>query len=407
MTRRHLIRPPARGLVLLFTVLAASSCGAEEEHLEPVELVDPTPARPASANSGEAEAPEPEPPANPDGPMVRRERRLMGTVFQLSTYGMEEERAGPLLTRALDEIERLETVLSEWRDTSEVSRINASAGGDPVAVGPDTLAVVQAGLEISRLSDGAFDLSWAALRGLYTFQPGAEVVPPLAEVQARLGRVDYRQITVEDSEVRLGRAGMAIGTGGIGKGYALDRAGEILREGGVTSYMLFGGGQVQVHGLRGNRPWRVGIQHPRDPQNYIGFVQATEGSISTSGDYEHAFVDDEGRHWHHIIDLETGLPARRSMQVTLIAERGAYADALSTAAFILGPERALEMIARAPGRVDAVIIDSDLRVHMSEGAREGLVLRVELDDEDRLPGSTRFRGWREPASPIAEEDSED
>ncbi len=192
------------------------------------------------------------------------------------------------------------------------------------------------------------------------------------------------------STVRLARRGMAIGTGGIAKGYALDRAGAILREGGAESYMLYGGGQVQVHGMRGDRPWRVGIQHPRDPETYIGFLEATEGSISTSGDYEHAFVDARGRHWHHIIDLSTGLPATRSMQVTLLAPEGIYADALSTAAFILGPERAIEMLASVPGSPEAVIIDSRLRMWTTPGTRERLRMRVPLEG-DRLPGEPRYQ----------------
>ncbi|MBX3271601.1 MAG: FAD:protein FMN transferase [Sandaracinaceae bacterium] len=375
--------------------VALLGCGrGSDDRLQPVELADPTPARPEPA-------PEPaRPPA--EGPLVRRERSIMSTLFQVSSFGVEEERAGPLLEQALDEIARLEDVLSEWRPTTDVGRINAAAGGAPVTVGPDTLAVVEAGLEVSRRSGGAFDLSWAALRGLYTFQPGEERIPPIADVRARLALVDWRQIHVAGDTVRLGRAGMAIGTGGIGKGYALDRAGAILREGGIESYMLFGGGQVQVHGLRGDRPWRVGIQHPRDPATYIGFIEATHGSISTSGDYEHAFVDEEGNHWHHIIDLTTGLPANRTMQVTLLAERGMYADAYSTAAFVLGAERALEMIRDAPTPLEAVIIDRDLRVHTTPGLGDRLVMRVALDERGRLPGDPAFGGWRQPASPVAE-----
>lgn len=326
--------------------------------------------------------------------MVTRSRPIMGTVFRITVAGMDEAQAGPLIERALDEIDRLEAVLSEWQDDSEVSAINRAAGnGQAVHVSADTFRVVQAGIDVSRWSDGVFDLSWAALRGLYTFQPGERRVPPLSDVQARLPLIDWHQILVDEraSTVRLAREGMAIGTGGIGKGYALDRAGAILVEGGAESFMLFGGGQVQVHGMRGDRPWRVGIQHPRDPQSYIGFLELTDCSISTSGDYEHAFVDDQGRHWHHIIDVSTGLPARRSMQVTLLAPEGIYADALSTAAFILGPERAIEMLARVPGHPEAVIIDPDLKIWTTPGTRERLHLRVTLHD-DRLPGSPRFTG---------------
>jgi FAD:protein FMN transferase len=379
----------AQRLGLAIALGGALGCSGEARR-EP--RAEPPPSRAAET---EARAPAAEaPPVEPSGEvrLVQRSRALMGTIYQITVASMDEAQAAPLIERALDEIARLESVLSEWRDDSEISRINQSAGTPgPIEVGPDTLRVVQVGLEVSALSEGAFDMSWAALRGLYTFQPGERRVPPLSEVRARLRHVDWRAIELDAdaSTVRLTRPGMAIGTGGIGKGYALDRAGAILREGGAQSYMLFGGGQVQVHGMRGDRPWRVGIQHPRDPATYIGFLEVSEGSISTSGDYEHAFVDDTGRHWHHIIDLATGLPATRSMQVTLLAPQGAYADALSTAVFVLGPERALEMLARVPGHPEAVIIGPDLRVWTTPAIRERLVMRVALED-GRLPGEPQL-----------------
>ncbi len=386
------VHPGRAGGLWLCAALALAGCSESHDAPEP------------SSRHAAAEAQEPvrTPAAHETAPtpadevhLVTRERPIMGTVFRITVAGMGDAQAEPLIERALDEIARLEAVLSEWQDGSEISAINHAAGQpEPIHVSPDTLRVVEAGLDVSRWSEGAFDLSWAALRGLYTFQPGERRVPPLSEVQERLQRVDWHQIFVDRdaSTVRLGRAGMAIGTGGIGKGYALDRAGEVLRAGGADSYMLFGGGQVQVHGLKGDRPWRVGIQHPRDPRSYIGFLEVTDRSISTSGDYEHAFVDDEGRHWHHIIDLSTGLPATRSVQVTLLAPEGIYADALSTASFIMGPERAIEMLGRVPGHPEAVIIDPDLRVWTTPGTREHLHLRVQLQD-GRLPGP---RGYGSP-----------
>lgn len=371
-----------RWTAALIALALAGCSGSREEREAPLR---PEPPRSASASRTVEEASrEPE--------LVQRSRAMMGTVFQITVAGMPEAQAAPLIEHALSEIARLEDVLSEWRDHTELSAINRGAGKKAgVKVGPETLAVVQAGLDVSRWSEGAFDLSWAALRDLYTFQPGERRVPSMSEVRARLPLVDYRQIEVdaERSTVRLAREGMAIGTGAIGKGYAMDRAGEILLQGGATSYMIFGGGQVSVHGMRGDRPWRVGIQHPRDPSTYIAFLEATEGSISTSGDYEHAFIDESGRHWHHIIDPNTGLPSMRSVQVTLLAKDGMHADALSTAAFILGPERALEMLARIPGRPEAVIIDSDLRIWTTPGTRDRLVMRVALQD-GKLPGPKRF-----------------
>jgi thiamine biosynthesis lipoprotein len=390
---------PTRRLLSLLLLAAFAAVGCDDDPEPALREVEIGAGAAEGANADEsADEEAPEARASGEGdevPLVRRSRPIMGTVFQVTVAGMSEAEAAPLIGRALDEIERLEAVLSEWRDDSEVSAINAAAGRPaPVEVGPDTRRVVKAGLDVSRWSDGAFDLSWAALRGLYTFQPGEERVPPLAQVRRRLRLVDWEAIAFDEeaSTVRLSREGMAVGTGGIGKGYALDRAGAILREGGAESYMLFGGGQVQVHGMRGDRPWRIGIQHPRDPRTYIGFLEATEGSISTSGDYEHAFVDDQGRHWHHIIDLATGLPATGTMQVTLLAPEGVYADALSTAVFVLGPERALEMLAEVPGGPEAVIIDSELRIHTTPGTRERLIMRVPIED-GRIPGEPAFRGW--------------
>ncbi len=321
----------------------------------------------------------------PPEPLFTRSRPLMGTVFVIRTDAPPQI-AAPALRRAFAEIERLETVLSEWRDDSEISRINAQAGREAVRVSEDVFAVVKAGVDVSRWSEGAFDLSWAALRGIYDFRPGRQRIPSRAEVRPLARLVDWTQIELNEEArtVFLRREGMAIGTGGIAKGYALDRAGEILVEAGVENFMLFGGGQVQVHGQRSGRAWRVGIQHPRD-QSYFGFLESNGGSLSTSGDYEHFFVDENGKRWHHILNPQTGLPVEGTVSVTLIAESGLYADALSTAAFVLGPERAKEMLERIEYEAMAVMLNPDCEVISTDNVGDALNLTVELED-GRVPG---------------------
>lgn len=320
-------------------------------------------------------------------PDYKRSRSLMGTVFEITVANTPSEEAGPAVRAAFDEMERLEELLSEWRSDSEISRINDAAGDHPVDVSADTLAVVKAGLDVSRWSHGAFDMSWAALRGLYDFQAEDPEPPSQAEIEERLPLVDWKAIRVdgEQGTVFLRRPGMVIGTGGIAKGYALDRAGEILRDAGIESYMLFGGGQVQLRGSRGDRPWRVGIQHPRRADSYFAYLEATGGSISTSGDYEHVFFDDEGTRWHHILDSRTGRPARKSRSVTVKAATGLYGDALSTAAFVLGPKRAKAMFRHIPHRAEMVMVDERCRMVTSPGIREHLRLTVALKDGRRLP----------------------
>ena len=160
----------------------------------------------------------------------------------------------------------------------------------------------------------------------------------MAAVLKQKHLVNYRDVVLDEaqSSVFLKRKGMAIGLGGIAKGWAVDRASAILLEAGFPNHMVFAGGQVLVHGLKGDRKWRVGIQHPRMP-GYIGFVEISDASIATAGDYEHSFIAEDGTHWHHIIDPKTALPAKRSYSVTLVASTGLIADALDTGCFVMGP----------------------------------------------------------------------
>lgn len=318
-------------------------------------------------------------------PLLTRTRPLMSTVFRIQVQSPPEN-AEPVVRRAFQEIERLESELSEWRDDSDISAINAAAGKRPVKVGEDALRVIDAGLDVSMWSRGAFDLSWAALWGLYDFRPDSIKIPKPEEIEPRLRLVDYENIRVSTKykTVFLKKRGMAIGTGGIAKGYALDHAGAILRGGGITNYMIYGGGQVQVHGKRDGRPWRVGIQHPRDPSRYFAALESTGASFSTSGDYEHAVFDGSGKRWHHIIDPRTGRPADKSLSVTIMTAEGIYADALSTAAFVLGPERALRMLSRIAYPAEAVIVGADCKVYMTPKAEKKIHWTVDLV-EGRLP----------------------
>lgn len=310
----------------------------------------------------------------------------MSTVFRIQVDGPPPN-AEAAIRRAFEEVERLENTLSEWRDDSDISKVNALAGKHSVKVGDDTLRVIDAGVDVSMWSRGAFDLSWAALWGLYDFRPESVKIPTEAQIKPRLGLIDYKKIKVNQKQhtVYLRKRGMAIGTGGIAKGYALDHAGAILRGGGVENYMIFGGGQVQVHGLRDGRPWRVGIQHPRDPNTYFAALESTGASFSTSGDYEHAVFDGTGQRWHHIIDPKTGRPATKTLSVTVMTSEGIYADALSTAAFVLGPEKALKMFRRIAYPAEAVIVGANCKVYMTPKAKEQIRLNVELVD-GRLPG---------------------
>lgn len=357
------LKAPVRACAAI--ALLVFGCQSKSESVEPV-----------SPELGSSEA--------ADG-LLSRTRPLMSTVFRIQVDAPPSN-AESAIRQAFEEIERLETVLSEWRDDSDISKVNSLAGKKSVKVGADTLRVVDAGMDVSMWSRGGFDLSWAALWGLYDFRPDSIKIPSPEELKPRLSLIDYKLIRVNKKykTVFLKKRGMALGTGGIAKGYALDQAGAILRGAGVDSYMIFGGGQVQVHGERDGRPWRIGIQHPRDPSSYFAALESTSASFSTSGDYEHAVFDGAGKRWHHIIDTKTGRPADKSLSVTIMTSEGIYADALSTAAFVLGPDKALKMLSRIAYPAEAVIVGADCKVYMTPKAKKQIRMNVDLVD-GRLP----------------------
>ncbi len=192
----------------------------------------------------------------------------------------------------------------------------------------------------------------------------------MREVRRRLPLVDYRAIQINDvaGTVFLARKGMSIHLGGIGKGYAIDRGVNVLRTRGVRDFMIQDGGDIYVAGLKDGRPWRLGIQDPRDAANRIfAELDLSDGTFSTSGDYERFFLKD-GRRYHHMLDPSTGEPARGARSVTIVANRGVIADGLSTGVFILGPEKGMALIEKLPD-VEGVIVSDKNEVLISSGLK--------------------------------------
>jgi thiamine biosynthesis lipoprotein len=273
-----------------------------------------------------------------------------------------------------DTFARVDARMSEWKPTSPLAQVNAEAG-EPVAVPDDLRAVVRRGLRIGELTEGAFDITWAALWGLWDFNADAPRVPSDAELRHASALVDFRSVAVDDvaGTVRLPRAGMKIGLGGIAKGHALDRSAAALRERGVTSFTLSAGGQVYAAGRKGDRPWRVGIRDPRGGEDdFFAVLEVSDLSVSTSGDYERFFVAD-GVRYHHILDPRTGRPARGLRSATVVARDATLADALSTAVMVLGRDRGLAVVEGLIG-VEAVVVDDAGRV----ATTSGLVGKLEI-----------------------------
>lgn len=291
---------------------------------------------------------------------------VMGTDLEITVSTADEARAKKAFAAVIAEMNLIEDEMSEWKEKTFVSEINRNAGVKAVAVPSDLYKVIWAALTISDLSDGAFDISWASMRGVWDFSKGHERVPTEKEVSERLKLVNYRDIVLDEKArtVFLKKKGMAIGLGAIAKGYAVDRATQAIAKAGIKDSIVKAGGDMRVQGTDNGKPWEIGIKHPRKKE-LLAKLGLTNVSISTSGDYERFFIKDKVL-YHHIMDPKTGYPARGSMSVTILAPDTMTSDALSTTVFVMGPDKGLELINKLPG-VEAIIVDASGRMRISPG----------------------------------------
>jgi len=308
--------------------------------------------------------------------VVQRAGTAMGSELRLTAYTSDEAAAQRAFDAVFGEFERLDALLSVWRPGSDVLRVNAAAGDRPVPVSSDTRAVLRAARQVSDWTAGKFDVTFGPLAEVWKFdaQDQDNSIPDDAHIRARLPLIDYRKVEIDDEAgtVFLARKGMRIHLGGIGKGYAVERAAAILRQAGIRDFMIQAGGDLYAGGLKEGKPWRLGINDPRGPAGRLfAAVDLSDGTFSTSGDYARFFVKG-GIRYHHLLDPASGLPARGCRSVTIVADSPTQADALSTGVFILGPADGMALVERLPG-VEAVIVTATNEVIVSSGLKERLV----------------------------------
>jgi thiamine biosynthesis lipoprotein len=293
----------------------------------------------------------------------------MGSALRLAVWTSNEPGAHAAFDEVFAEFDRLENLMSVWRQDSDILRVNQAAGVRPVKVSGEVRETLKTARQISEWTSGKFDVTFGALSGLWKFDHDHDdLIPDMREVRRRLPLIDYRAIEIDDvaGTVFLTRKGMSTHLGGIGKGYAIDRAARLFRQHGFRDFMIQSGGDMYVAGLKDGRPWRLGIQDPRGPANHsFAELDLSDGTFSTSGDYERFFIKN-GRRYHHILDPAVGEPARGSRSVTIVANRGVIADGLSTGVFILGPDAGMALIERLPD-VEGVIVSAKNEVLVSSG----------------------------------------
>lgn len=288
----------------------------------------------------------------------------MGTLVRIEVAAPDTPATREALDAAFAAIDEVVAVMSEWEPDSDISRVNAGAGGDPVAVDPRLLEVLQAAHRVSVASDGAFDVTWAPLRHVWCFDVGCDL-PDATELAAAVALVDYTQIELDvaASTARLARPGMEIGLGSIAKGYALQAAGEALGAHGFDDWLIDGGGDVLAHGARFGAPWALGVADPSG--GVLTTVRLRDAALVTSGSSQR-YIEVDGVRYHHLLDVRTGMPARGASQVSVACTDPTVADALATAAFVLGPERGVALLEGWDG-AEGVVLDEAGTAHATSG----------------------------------------
>lgn len=309
----------------------------------------------------------------------------MGTEFKICVFAPTGHALDVKqdLRDAFDGIKRMDAWMSEWRGDTELSRVNQAAGGAPVKVSSELLALVDYALGVARESGGAFDPTFNAFWGLYKFKKGEEREPSDEEIAERLPLINYRNVELDRaaSTIRLAKPAMKLGLGGLGQGYAVDKTVELLKARGYDAGYVDGSGDTYFWGRKPTGElWTAGIRDPTNHERVVARVYGTDFAVTTCGDDEKFFIKN-GKRVHHVIDTATGRPATRSRQATVISKRALDADAFDTASFVLGPEPAVALLKKKG--YEGVLIAADGRVMLTPGLKKrqtewGEVLEVRL-----------------------------
>ncbi len=303
---------------------------------------------------------------------------ILGTLVEITLVG-PADKVKKTEDAVVAEINRVEQVFSFHRADSMLSKLNQRAGEGWVRVDPELFGLVEKGLRAAKITDGAYDPSVGPICRLWNFSgEGEPRLPKQAEIDEALKKVGWQRVQIDPEQhaVLLPLKGMALDLGGIAKGYALDRAAQVIRSNGISSALVNAGGDIVAIGEREpGRKWRVGVQDPRNRGSVVATLEVADRIVMTSGDYERSFQYD-GKTYHHILNPSTGYPARDVSSVTIVGSEGdgVKCEPLGPGAFVLGPERGMKLIKTFPG-LEAFLITSKGEFVMTEGARKLFQIR--------------------------------
>jgi thiamine biosynthesis lipoprotein len=302
---------------------------------------------------------------------LRESRPLMGTRVDIAVQGRDGPSLKAAQAAAFERMAALEAVMSHYAPTSRVAAINLMSGIAPVAVEPELMQVLTMARQLSRRTQGAFDVTIGSV-GRWHFDPRDPRMPAPGYIQAHLRDVDWRNLVLDEraGTAYLTRRGMRIDLGGVAKLYILQAGLDVLRQHGVAHALVNGGGDVVATSEPAARPWRVGIRDPRQPARLLASIDVRNGFVASSGDYER-FFERDGRRYHHVLDPRTGYPAQGPHGVTLVGRDLPSVNGIGAAAMVLAARAGHELVLDTPG-LDALIAARDAELWTTDGMRRAM-----------------------------------
>lgn len=297
--------------------------------------------------------------------------KLMGNRFEISVVAADEGWAAGRIREAVEEIQRIEQLLTTYNDSSQTNQVNAMAGISPVKVDREVFDLISRSIRISSVTQGAFDISYGSIdKKLWNFDKTMTALPDPSLAKKMVRLINYRNIILDEKSctVFLKEKGMRIGFGGIGKGYAAERAKLVMQQNGVTSGIVNASGDLVAWGTQPDgKPWTIGIADPDAAHQPFSYMNITDMAVATSGNYE-KFVMIGGKKYSHTIDPKTGLPVTGIKSVTIICPNAEIADAMATPVMIMGIKTGLDMINQVKG-IGCIIIDDNDTIYTSKNIR--------------------------------------
>lgn len=302
--------------------------------------------------------------------IFKRTLKLMGSRFDFTVVASDSIHADQYINLAVDEITRIEELISSWDDNSQTSAINRYAGIEPVKVDIELFDLIERAIRISILTDGAFDISYASMDRIWKFDGSIKKMPSEEKIKSSVSLVGYSNIILnaEDTTVFLKQKGMKIGFGAIGKGYAADMAKKLLIQKGVSAGIINAAGDMNTWGRQPDgKEWSVAITNPMDKNKAFALLPIVDGAVVTSGNYEKYILLD-GKRYSHIIDPKTGYPSSGIISATVFAPQAELADAIATSVFVMGIDVGLNLVNQLP-KTECIIIDDNGEIYTSDNIK--------------------------------------